>query len=92
MDTEVRIGSVVLSKSGRDKDGWFMVVKLLGEGYVALADGKIRKIAAPKKKKLKHVQVTPDVLEVIGKKLSDGKKVFDSELASALRIYNKKEI
>ncbi len=51
------IGSIVKSLKGRDKDSYFCVVELRGE-YAYLADGKIRKIENPKKKKIKHIKIT----------------------------------
>jgi len=91
MDREVSVGTVVLSKCGRDKGRYFVVCQVLDDGYVLLADGVMRKLAHPKKKKLKHVAVTQDKLQAIAEKLLGGKKVFDSELKSALRPYNDKK-
>jgi len=81
----------VLSKSGRDKGRYFIVCNIVDGEYILIADGDIRKLAHPKKKKLKHLTVTFDKLENIGKKLQDGLKVFDGEVKSALRVYNEKQ-
>jgi large subunit ribosomal protein L14e len=91
MDRQIGIGTVVLSKCGRDKGRYFIVCGLQGDDYVLLADGVLRKLARPKKKKIKHIAVTNDRLENIAQKLTDGKKVFDSELRGALRAYNDKK-
>ena len=88
---KIGIGMVVLSKCGRDKGRYFMVCKVTGDGYVLLADGAMRKLARPKKKKIKHVSATNDRLQAIGEKLASGKKVFDSELKAALKVYNDKK-
>ena len=49
----MRIGSFVVSLSGRD-EGKIMIV-LANEGeYLFLVDGKERKVEKPKKKKVKH--------------------------------------
>lgn len=78
-------GSVVLSKAGRDSGKYFLVVGAVDENYVLLADGGLRRLAKPKKKKIKHVAQTPHILEGIGNKLKEGKKVFDAEIRSALK-------
>ena len=52
--TDIGVGSVVLSKQGRDKGSYFLVVAV-GDGVVYLCDGGMRKLAAPKKKNVKHV-------------------------------------
>ena len=84
---DVRIGSVVLSTQGRDK-GMYFVVVAIGKGVYYLADGGMRKLKAPKKKNVKHVSNSGVVLESIALKLAEGKKVFDSEVTSALRQFN----
>ena len=87
MTESISIGSVVLSTQGRDKGMYFVVVSV-GRDVVYLADGGMRKLAAPKKKNVKHVSHSGVVLEGIAGKLHEGKKVFDSEVKSALRQFN----
>ena len=87
MAENLGIGSVVLSTQGRDKGMYFVVVSV-GKDVVYLADGGMRKLAAPKKKNVKHVSHSGVVLESIANKLADNKKVFDSEVKSALRQFN----
>ena len=45
----VETGRVVISKSGRDKGRPFLVVELLEEPYVLIADGALRRLKQPKK-------------------------------------------
>ena len=78
------IGRMCLSRSGRDKGRYFMITGIVDEEYVWIADGVMRKLAKPKKKKLKHLSLKPVVLEAIAEKLEDGRKVFDAELKSAI--------
>lgn len=51
------LGHLVVSLAGRDKG---CVCAVIGnaddEGYVLIADGRIRKVETPKKKKLKHLK------------------------------------
>ena len=77
-------GYVVTSRAGRDKDRSFLVVGMFGADYVLLADGTLRKLSNPKKKKLKHVTIEKDVAEGIKVKLSEGKQVFDAEIRNTL--------
>lgn len=86
---DIKIGSVVLSTQGRDKGMYFVVVKIdAKKGYLYLADGGMRRLIAPKRKNLKHVSDSGSVLDAIAEKLNTGKKVFDSEVKSALRQFN----
>ncbi len=78
-----------MSTQGRDKGMFFVVVNVdVKKGYVYLADGGMRKLNAPKRKNLKHVSNSGTVLNNIADKFNTGKKVFDSEVKSALRQFN----
>ncbi|NLX03102.1 MAG: RNA-binding protein [Syntrophomonadaceae bacterium] len=55
---ETMLGKVVYSKNGRDKGAMFVVVGVVNERLVLLADGDIRKIENPKIKNIKHIQLT----------------------------------
>ena len=53
----ITTGSVVRAKAGRDKDSFFIVLKV-EDGYCFIADGRRRKVENPKKKKLIHLAPT----------------------------------
>ncbi len=57
---EITVNSAVCSKAGRDKGRFFAVLALEGE-YALIADGMLRKLAKPKRKKLKHLAATTTV-------------------------------
>ncbi|MBR5809640.1 MAG: KOW domain-containing RNA-binding protein [Clostridia bacterium] len=59
---EIERGSLVYSIRGRDKGTLFLVLKR-DDNFVYLADGDLRKIENPKKKKIKHVNKTNTLLE-----------------------------
>ena len=50
-------GRVVLSTQGRDEGRYFVVLEVIDENFVLMADGLTRKIAHPKKKKVKHLKL-----------------------------------
>lgn len=74
------LGTVVLSKAGRDAGRYFVVVGRVDEEYVLLADGDLRKLANPKKKKLKHLDVKPVTLPAVKEKLTRGDGLYDAEI------------
>lgn len=59
---ELRIGSVVRSKAGRDKDKLMAVVGTDGK-LLLLCDGKERRLEKPKRKNRLHIAPTKTVLE-----------------------------
>jgi ribosomal protein L14E/L6E/L27E len=71
---DIQIGQFVRSKAGRDKDRVFIVMKIVDEKYVLIADGDLRRIEKPKKKKIRHLINLDQVSESLKDKLSgDGK-------------------
>lgn len=81
------IGGVCKSTQGRDK-GRHHIISQVAESAVYVVDGNFKKLASPKKKNLKHIELLPESAESIGAKLTRGDKVFDSEIYSALKSYN----
>lgn len=56
------IGSLAYAKCGRDRKRLFCVVGVLDEDFVLIADGRLHKLAAPKKKRLKHLSFVQTAL------------------------------
>jgi ribosomal protein L14E/L6E/L27E len=59
-------GTVVKACAGRDSGGYFVVVTCDDSGFIYLADGKSRKLSKPKKKNVKHLQLTKTVIDLDG--------------------------
>ena len=80
----MEVGRVVLSRAGRDQGHLFVIVDVIDENYVAIANGCQRKVDNPKKKKIKHLVAKPELLEEISKKISEKKRIFDSDVRNKL--------
>lgn len=67
IDDTSYLGSIVISRAGRDGKREFVIVGLDNNSsesdIVYIADGRLRKIESPKKKKLKHLILTGKVSE-----------------------------
>ena len=90
MQKEVFVGSIVYSKAGRDRGKCYIIVRLDEKGYAFVSNGEEKSVASPKRKNVKHLEITGERNEGIGEKLLSGKQVFDSEIKSALRAYSGK--
>lgn len=88
MEQHFELGAVVYSTSGRDQGRFFIVVEVVDDTFVKIADGDLRRIDKPKMKKIRHLKSQNEVLPKIQEKLSEGKTVYDAEIKSALRAYN----
>ena len=60
---KIEKGRVVKAAAGRDKGSYFVITEM-EENYVFIADGKRRKLSLPKRKNLKHLRFTDNVLEL----------------------------
>ena len=84
---EIIEGSIVRSIAGRDKGDLFVVLSREGN-FAYLANGELRKVDRPKKKKLKHIQGTKSVSEFISGNLNTQGKVTNSEVRKALSEFS----
>jgi large subunit ribosomal protein L14e len=80
----MEIGRVVLSRQGRDAGRCFVVLQVIDEQFVMMADGLTRKLAHPKKKKVKHLHPKPIVVPDVAEKLN-ANQLLDSDLRKALQ-------
>ena len=64
------VGKVVRTKCGRDRYRLFAVVGITEDGRLLIADGNLHKIATPKKKNLRHV-------EILAVSVTEGTSLFD---------------
>ena len=60
-DEPLMIGGIVRSRAGRDRGRTFVILEILDEQYVLLADGALRTVERPKKKKRKHLLKASDM-------------------------------
>ena len=85
-------GQIVRATAGRDKEGIFCVVGAEHESErLLLADGKRRRMARPKRKQRKHVQLLTGSGWTFDhpalQKLKQGEPVSDRELRRALAAF-----
>lgn len=81
---EAAKGMIVRSGAGRDK-GKLMVILELDGDYAFLADGKERRLAKPKRKRIKHLKTTNTLLSA-----ADLEDITDKRLRDILRSNAKK--
>lgn len=81
----IALGQIVHSRAGRDKGRYFIIVGIVDENYVLIADGDLRKIERPKKKKIKHLVFHDWIAKDIQEAFHLNKKIKDSDLRKALQ-------
>jgi ribosomal protein L14E/L6E/L27E len=81
---------IVLSLAGHDAGRLFVVLDSDSE-YLMLADGKERKLAAPKRKKQKHVRGVGTSAHPAIQRLQRGEPVTDKEIRCVLAAFRDSE-
>lgn len=77
-------GRVVCSKAGRDAGRAMIVLALDGAEYALVADGRLRTVEKPKRKKFKHLSAKPVCDRNVQEKLSGNAPLLDAEVRAAL--------
>lgn len=78
------VGTVVYSRAGRDAGRYFVVLEVLDDQYVLIADGDLRKIANPKKKKLKHLDIKMVSIPIVKERMREKGRLFDYDIRQNL--------
>ena len=87
MDTEFMVGDVVKSLSGHDKNRLFVVLSIDKNGYLAIIDGRYRKVDNPKVKNPKHLIKIANDLSIIDK--INSKLFTNTEIYRMIKVYEK---
>ncbi|WP_124726422.1 KOW domain-containing RNA-binding protein [Staphylospora marina] len=82
-----RPGQIVRILRGRDAGRFMIVVGFEEPHFVLLADGDMRKMDRPKRKNLKHIQITHTVNEEIADAINQFGRVNNARLRYALNQY-----
>lgn len=80
-------GRLCESKAGRDKGRSFIILQELDDQYVWIADGKLRTLERPKKKKRMHLRLRPVVFTEL-QELRNSSQLKNSDVRSALAQIN----
>ena len=83
MIMEMEKASIVISSAGRDEGQMFFVLDTQGDTLL-LADGKRRRVEAPKRKKVKHVTFLRRGEGSVADKIRSNEKITNSELRRAI--------
>ena len=90
MTKVVNSGDVVLSKAGRDKGKYFLVVTVDGK-IATIVDGRNRKVNFPKKKNIKHLEIVSAAkLKHLAEKILKGEPVGNEKVYRAVKAEKQK--
>ncbi|HOQ07440.1 MAG TPA: KOW domain-containing RNA-binding protein [Clostridiales bacterium] len=78
------VGQIVVSRAGRDAGRAFVITRVIDDLYVEICDGDLRRVEKPKKKKIKHLNMTDKIAEGLAEKLKNGDRITNAEVRKAL--------
>jgi len=82
--TDLDIGQIVKSKTGRDQGRFLIVIAKINAEYVLIVDGSLRRIDKPKKKKIKHLAKVNAVSNEIREAILNNNKINNAFIRSEL--------
>ena len=80
------IGRAVQSRQGRDAGRCFVILQVVDQQFVMMADGLTRKLDHPKKKKVKHLHPKPYLMEGVAEGIAS-RQLLDSDLRKFLKAH-----
>lgn len=81
----LRYGQLVRSTAGRDYDSYYLILDMVGEKFISVADGVKHPIARPKKKNLKHVKISMMIAKEVEESILNGELITDSQIISVIK-------
>lgn len=79
-----KLGALVHSLAGRDAGEYYLIVGILEQNYVLVANGSNRPLKSPKKKNLRHLQYRQNGPAELAEKLRR-RQARDEEITRAIR-------
>ena len=87
MRMDIAKSNIVKSIAGRDAGDLFFVLAAEGD-FLLLADGKRRRVEAPKCKRRKHVVLVAQSDTPVAMKIRSSEKITNSELRRAIAAFS----
>lgn len=84
LEAKPRLGQIVKILRGRESGQYAVIVGLIDQKFVLIADGNKRKFDQPKKKNLLHLELQDHISEVVVSSLKETGRVTNGKLRFAL--------
>lgn len=81
------IGEIVEIVTGRDKGNLAIVLGIIDERFILLADGDKRKFDNPKRKNIRHIKTTGFISKEIINTLEENSRVSNAKLRYVLQDF-----
>lgn len=82
-----QVGQIVRILSGRDQGRYAVVIRVLDDRFVLIADGKKRTFDSPKRKNVKHLALCNEVADVIAESIKETGRVTNAKIRFVLNKF-----
>ncbi|WP_066159619.1 KOW domain-containing RNA-binding protein [Halalkalibacter krulwichiae] len=84
------IGQIVQCTKGRDQGQYFVIIELIDDRFVRIADGDKRKIDRAKKKNMNHLELVDYIAEEVKSSFIETGRVTNGKLRYAITNFLEK--
>jgi ribosomal protein L14E/L6E/L27E len=87
-----QLGQIVKVLRGRDADKYAVIIGIIDQRYVLIADGDKRKFDSPKKKNIVHLELQPSISSEVVNSLKESGRVTNGKLRYAVSQYSERQL
>ncbi|MFF2890722.1 hypothetical protein [Paenibacillus sp. NPDC057967] len=87
METQPQVGQIVKVLRGKDEESYAVVIGIIDERFVMIADGDKRRFDSPKKKNVLHLQLQPAISQEVTTSLQESGRVTNAKLRYVIQKY-----
>ncbi|RJE83077.1 hypothetical protein D3P07_25945 [Paenibacillus sp. 1011MAR3C5] len=87
METQPQVGQIVKVLRGKDEESYAVVIGIIDERFVMIADGDKRRFDLPKKKNVLHLQLQPAISQEVTTSLQESGRVTNAKLRYVIQKY-----
>jgi large subunit ribosomal protein L14e len=87
METSPQIGEIVKVLRGKDQHGYAVIVGIVDDRFVLIADGDKRRFDEPKKKNLLHLEFQHKVSSEVADSMRETGRVTNAKLRYSIQKY-----
>lgn len=87
MDAHPQIGQIVKVLRGKDEECFAVVIAIVDERFVMIADGNKRRFDRPKKKNVLHLELQPAISQEVTSSLLETGRVTNAKLRYVIQKF-----
>ncbi|MGG6312186.1 hypothetical protein [Paenibacillus macerans] len=87
--SEPQLGQLVKVLKGRDAGAIYVIIGIVDDKFVWIADGNKRKFDQPKRKNAQHLELLPMVSSEVVQSLQESGRVTNGKLRHAVIVHSK---